>query len=404
MGIAELQALWQIARSPKDDGTERKAESDRVAARKLIGKFGIGKLASYQLGRRITHLCKVDGRFLLVTIDFGRLLFEEESSSTDGVEGQDGQDLEGKTDTEADGAGAATGGTATSSENEHGEAAGNGAGMTGERQVEESTADSTAPILELSEEEAKTWIGEQFQASEGAAFDEIWSKPAWTLAVVDELRGSTLTPGRLRWVLGRSMPLRPDFRIFVNDDAVESKFSKGTLVHWDLSTDQIKRALRAEWKTARDAGKVVGDLEFRESHEHIGDNPEPAAIFPELGEVRAEIDLFKDSLVGSAADHYGRSHGFFIMVRGRLLNPDDGLVLLDPPSFGTYYRSQIVLQADGLDEDLMADRERLQKTSPRLRELQVLQEAVYLAARNELQRIDEEAARSFFRPTVSMRI
>ena len=59
------------------------AASEKVPARKLIGKFGIGKLASYSVGRRITHLCKSDDGYLLVHIDYRALGLDATREASD---------------------------------------------------------------------------------------------------------------------------------------------------------------------------------------------------------------------------------------------------------------------------------------------------------------------------------
>lgn len=370
MGIKELQGLWVIAKSPKDDGSDRVAKNDQIEARKLIGKFGIGKLASYQLGHRISHLCKTNGEYLLVTIDFRDIISEDETEEL-AVEGKIHE---------------ATNGTAPElPSGEEAEPAAPETNGTAEPPI--TPEEKRAPIIKLDAEAAREWATKQF-SGKSEALDALWDKDTWTIAVVDELRTDSLPPGRLRWNLGRSMPLRPDFAIKVNDKAVESKFLKGTLKHWDLAATEVKQALSAEWKKAKDDGRVKGELTFRKSDTEGG---APKAVFPELGAVTAEIGLFGDSLIKTVAADHGRSHGFFVMVRDRLLNPDDAQLLLKPPSFGAFYRSQFVLRVDGLDVDLLADRERLHKETPRMAELSVLQMGLYLAARNEIEKLDEKA-------------
>jgi hypothetical protein len=82
------------------------------------------------------------------------------------------------------------------------------------------------------------------------------------------------------------------------------------------------------------------------------------------------------------------------MVRERLLNPEDAQLGLTDPSFGTFYRSQYVIHADGLDTDLLADRERLHQKTPRTKEFAVIRDALYLASRQEFERLDEERERA----------
>jgi hypothetical protein len=46
------------------------SHSDLLMVWDDVGKFGIGKLAGYAVGNRITHLCRRDKRFLEVSIDY----------------------------------------------------------------------------------------------------------------------------------------------------------------------------------------------------------------------------------------------------------------------------------------------------------------------------------------------
>src|SRR5690606_27247900 len=103
----------------------------------------------------------------------------------------------------------------------------------------------------------------------------------------------------------------------------------------------------------------------------------------------ATIRLFDRSLKGTAADNVARSYGFFVRVRGRLINPEDGLFHLKPPSYGTYYSSQFIIDADGLDASLLADRERIDESAI-AREFQQLQHFLYLEARDAIQEHHKE--------------
>ena len=119
-----------------------------------------------------------------------------------------------------------------------------------------------------------------------------------------------------------------------------------------------------------------------------GEHDQPVATLPSLGEVRATVRMFAESLRSSDDDDADRSHGFFVMVRDRLLNPDDALLFLPPPSYGTFYRCQYVIHANGLDAVLLADREHLIGDSPQRRELSVVQKALYLASRTAIEEHD----------------
>ena len=173
-----LHKLWWIARSPKNVGDRTATSGGRTRA--MIGKFGIGKLASYAVGHRISHVCRRDGRFLLVGVDYRSV-----PALTDGEEG-------------------------SGSVRRH----------------------STA-VVELTEREAHEHVSALFSEAP-QALEALWTEPHWTLAVIDDLKEDVrLTEGRLSWnSLGNGMPLRPDFQVFVNDAEVESKLAKDGVVSW----------------------------------------------------------------------------------------------------------------------------------------------------------------------------
>jgi hypothetical protein len=363
MDIAGLKDLWHIAHSPKASG-ERTIEGEGVATRAVIGKFGIGKLASYQVGHRITHLCRREDEFLLVSLDYREIRRDLGPEASTAEKDQDED--------------------APASEPDPNDSGSNGSDLSssGERPR------YRAPISRLDEGQAREWADSNFIGT-ADAFDALWDKQSWTLAVVDELKDISLPAGRLRWVLGNGMPLRPDFKVYLNDGEVESKLGKNAEVTWPIDEKRILSELESEWNKARNDSRVSGDFEKGHTVTDPAGVQRPAIGFPQLGDLSAEVSIFSTSLAtGVAADH-GRSYGFFVMVRDRLLNPDDPQLLLGDPSFGTFYRTQFVIRADGLDSDLLANREQLRNTA-KTQELEVLQKALYLAARKELDRRDQE--------------
>lgn len=364
MDIGGLKELWHIAHSPKASGN-RTAEGNGVAARAVIGKFGIGKLASYQVGHRITHLCRRGDEFLLVSLDYREIrrgLSPEPDENSDPVAEQE--------------------------ESDPSDGHANGEGAQEESDTSEERPRYRAPISRLDEAEARLWADSNF-VDTADAFDALWDKSSWTLAVVDDLKEVSLPAGRLRWVLGNGMPLRPDFNVYLNDDEVESKLGKNAEVTWRLGEKNILAELESEWSKARDKGQVSDDFEKDRVVVDSTGVERPAVRFPQLGDLSAEVSIFATSLATGVASEHGRSYGFFVMVRDRLLNPDDPKLLLGDPSFGTFYRTQFVIRANGLDSDLLANREQLRDTA-KTRELEVLQKAIYLAARKELDRRDQE--------------
>lgn len=340
MDVQGLKGLWFIAASPKEK-LGRVAEVEGRGKRDMIGKFGIGKLAGYAVGNTITHLCRRGDEFLLVSVDYREV---------------------------------------------HGE--GRDRPTTTENPLRK-------PIIRLDEPTARRFVEGVFSTGEKASSLRLFDGRTWTLAVIGDLKGDGLSQGRLAWVLGNGMPLRPDFRVFVNDDEVVPKLDREAKVEWTFGDAEVRSALESEWQAATTRGDVAGTLGFATASGLDSREPSrsvPFADLPNLGRVWGTIRLFDDPLVEGRQADYGRSYGFFLMVRHRLLNVNDEKVLLSDPSFSTFYRSQFVLHVDALDEELLADRERVRQDTPRARELAVLQRAVYKAARSEIDNRDQRAS------------
>lgn len=335
MNVDGLKKLWWIARSPKSGD---RVEERNGKERKIIGKFGIGKLASYAVGGVISHVCRHKGEFYLVSIDY--------------------------------------------------------ATVYGSERVQ-------APIISLPEDHAVELVKSLFSELPPSA-DHMLQGDSWTLAVVEELKVRDLPSGRLAWVLGNGMPLRPDFRIKVNEDVVRSKLEKHAEVDWDFGSKQVVDAITNRWREAVKDESVSSSVEFnrqtgldpRDSSKEV-----PFVRFPGLGQVWGHVRLFDETLLKFRAHKHERSHGFFLIVRGRLVNPDDEKLFILDPSFQTFYRSQFILFVDDLDEVLLADRQRLRWNEQAQQEMKILQEALSRIARTTVEerdrrQDDEQSTRS----------
>lgn len=64
MSTEGLKQHWRIGSSSK------RALAELPANRQQIGKFGIGKLATYVLSSRLTHITKFDGKFYSTSMDY----------------------------------------------------------------------------------------------------------------------------------------------------------------------------------------------------------------------------------------------------------------------------------------------------------------------------------------------
>jgi Histidine kinase-, DNA gyrase B-, and HSP90-like ATPase len=340
MDVEQLKSLWWVARSPKASTTRVIHDANRGPDRKQIGKFGIGKLASYSVGNLISHLSRRNDDFYLVTVNYAVILGE-------GTQPGSSQKNPYKTQ-----------------------------------------------ILQLTKTEARTFIKNIFDGDKTATgYTDLFDEKTWTVAVIGALK-TELQGGRLQWILGNSMPERPDFSIWLNDTKVRSKLEKNSAVHWNFADEVVVQAIDKFFADAKKRGDFTGVVTFGKAVGLDAAHPKQATPYvelPSLGRIWGSIRIFDDSLKTVQSAEMGRSWGFFVMVRDRLLNPDDEKLFLNDPSFTAFYRSQFILHADALDEALLADRERLRRDTLSVVELELLQSALYRAARTEIETRDEHA-------------
>ncbi len=162
MDSAGLRDLWKIGESAKRTGRNK-------AKRTQIGRFGIGKLATFILANRLTHVSWKNGEYKAVTMDFSQL--DTKSNKAEMV------------------------------------------------QLEERT-------LEI--EEAQLLI-ERYVNNKGVntAPFKLFGEGAvesWTFSLMSMLkpRAHEIKAGRLRWVLSTALPLNPQFQLYFNGTKVES--------------------------------------------------------------------------------------------------------------------------------------------------------------------------------------
>lgn len=278
MDIKGFEDLWTIARSRK-----REAESKK---RLPIGRFGIGKLATYVLANKLTHVCKKDGKIRAITMDY--------------------RDLDPS---------------------------------------EDRTTDLMLQVRELTEEQAKEVLTLPEAIDSGVKLPLFGSKApdSWTVAILSDLKDKAidLRVGRLRWVISSALPNRPDFRVFMNGERiVPTKEEIAVMKEWVIGKDDEMAEANG-----LPAAKVKGD-----DHEY-------EIEVDGIGPVWGTSELYEDFLTSGKAALMGRSHGIFVMVRGRLINHDDPNFGIPPLSHSTFNRYRLVIYADGLDRYLVASRE-----------------------------------------------
>ena len=304
MDVVGLANLWLVGRSNK-----RTDEIALRAQRKQIGKFGIGKLATYAIGNNVTYISRTNGRVLAVACDFGRFGSEPEKPTPVRLDVVTVKPWERLTESD-----------------------------TLRRACEGAGVDLEAMLRQGNEE-------------------------SWTVVLLEDLKHE-IKVGRLQWVLSSAMPLGTDFGLFLNGVAVDSsKASIETVVEFQLGELPSKRLESANAKTGADwrvDGKVLIATGFEEG-------------------VGGKVTVGKASLHAGKSRDLGRSHGFFIKVRGRLINEDDALFGLAPLSYQTFNRFRAEVVADDLDTILTAQREGVVESEMRGWLLPLLEEVFYEA-------------------------
>lgn len=169
MDESGLRQHWLLGDSKKRDPNTKTPKN-----RKQIGKFGIGKLATYVLASRLTHITKSNGRYYSTSMDYN--LIDQ-------------------------GAGDAT----------------------SEKLIK-------LPLRELTVKEAQTaienWADSKKLINDLAPIklfgDE--APKSWTVAVMSELKplAKDLSEGKLRWILETAMPLGDDFGLYLNGQRIHS--------------------------------------------------------------------------------------------------------------------------------------------------------------------------------------
>ena len=326
MDAGGLKQHWLIGKSDK------RALAKLPLGRQQIGKFGIGKLATYVLANRLTHISKREAKYYSTSMDFKT------------VDDRGDEEIEPKTPIKIS-------------------------------------------LRELSEDQAKEalkdWIGAAAFQKCGLGLFGSGAGKSWTFAILSGLKDKVheIRRGRLEWVLRTALPLRDDFSIYLDGAKLESsKAGKGRLKKWILGKDidALPKPAPDEIEATEDKNQPKGS-ETRFALEHKA-----------VGRITGYAEAYRDLLTGKS-DDLGRSHGFFVYVLGRLINVDDGHFGISPDELrhGTFGRIRVVVHMDGLDEFLQSDREHIRE-GPVLKDAQNILRAIFNKIRPELAKAEED--------------
>ncbi|MFZ3482243.1 ATP-binding protein [Sphingomonas sp. 3-13AW] len=311
-----LRDLWHIAFSPKRDNPNQHG-------RAVVGKFGIGKLATYVLASRLTYICKAaDGKIRRVTMDYGQV---DKTAMADKLVSDLTLDLY----------------------------------EVGEGELE-------AAIGSIAEgDELLKIIHEGVQTASAHHSDEDFGAPAsglermtsdtWTLVILSGLKptGRELKVGVLRRMLEAALPLSGEMVIRINGDPLRpTKLGASVAREWTIGPD-LK---------LNEIDLVRGDLEDESlSSEKIkitaGSSPYPYVELPFIGKVTGKIRLYDEKISGGKAEERGSSNGFYVNVLGRVVNQSDPSFGAENLSHAAWARFRMTVRADGLNAYLNTNRE-----------------------------------------------
>jgi hypothetical protein len=275
MDVEGFRALWSVATSAKRINPDPNA-------RKPIGKFGVGKLATYLLAHELTYICKAaDGFIRIITMDYRRIdRGEKNALHIDPV-------------------------------------------PLAVRRLDEATLNQLLGQIDNGGE-IKRLIANGLQGGQpDPEFVDEFGGPdimpspstgTWTLAVLSSLKkpGRDLKTGWIRRLLRTALPLGGTISIYFNGEALSSAKS---------NTD-----IQAEW--------ILGpgiDIELDSLTLPTGESikvekkssPYPHLFIDGLGEVTGRARLYVDKISGGKSEQIEVSNGFFINVLGRVIKPED---------------------------------------------------------------------------------
>lgn len=175
MGRDGLKDFWKI-------GESNKIGDRKIGKRYQIGKFGIGKLATYVLTNELTYVCKFDNEYFMVTMDY--------------------------------------------------------------KDINKDTDQIILDEKKLSENEALSIVNNYCTINNTSYIpfniDGKHSEDTWTFSLLTNLKekATEISEGRLKWILSTALPLNPEFNLFYNNEEIHSsKEEQSPLKTWVAGKD-----------------------------------------------------------------------------------------------------------------------------------------------------------------------
>ena len=326
MDLTGLEALWAVA-------TSQKRGSEPQSNRPQIGKFGIGKLATYILANCLTYICKAkDGKMRAVTMDYRRIDMKPEVLHIDPLP------LEVRELTE--------------------------------EQLQELLAsiDSSVDLLKLIAEDVPLPAADADYENEygGPDMPVDPNEATWTLAILTSLKepGQEMQQGHIKRMLRYALPLGASMRIAFNDDPLESvkiktEISEEWVLGENLGLAELPPEASTDSEDDDDDQTAVPITEVTRSAATNGAKATDPHIFIDGidGPIYGRVRLYEERISGGKSEALGSSNGFFINVLGRVINVEDPYFGLENLNHSAWAKFRATIRADGLDPFLAVNRE-----------------------------------------------
>ena len=344
MDYEGLRDLWKVAYSPKvKDGAPREENG-----RRQIGKFGVGKLAAFALGKRLTHVASKGGKVRMVSV--------------------------------------------------------------GESEIKEK-GDRGKPTFEvrtLDFDPAKTVLEPYFKDLP-IPWEQGWK--TWTLAIIGEIEregiGAALKIGILENMITAALPISPKFKVFLEKKLVETKSvpTKNIEVKIPLTEGKlltkIEESLQAHWQQVlgEASPSAVPEKYFKVKTMEMTDPEDvkkkiPAILVPELGPISGTAIVTETNLsTPKEAERGYASNGFALYSSGKLVNPEDELFGVSQRTHKYWRRFRADVEIPALDDVLLVQRNQVSETSAKAQVTRVVMRSVFEYARNKAEELEEAPGR-----------
>lgn len=326
MNVAGFAMLWSVASSPKTTVSP-------TNGRLQIGKFGIGKLATYVLANQLTYVCKAnDGIIRAVTMDFRRI---DEAATNKSQLHIDPLPLDVRE-------------------------------LDREQLKELLAAIPTGDeLLQQIDQDFQKNVATDDQIAEYGGDDPPTptNRDTWTLALLTSLKpiGKKMQIGWIRRLLKTALPLGSSISIYFNKEHLtSSKIDTELLCEWQIGPDLGIDSVDIPDYTTGEGEKV----ESRTVKITYGTKPYPHAIIDGINDkITGSIKLYRDKISGGKSESLGHSNGYFINILGRVINSQDPYFGLEFLNHSAWSKFRASVRADGLNEIIAVNREGLQESS-----------------------------------------